>query len=141
MTQIANGIIKLSYNISSKHFISFHVDIYHSHYYHFYLCDYLIHAQLFLRLGFLFVSAHYHIPLPRLNALHRIDEAEDTGRLQTIQGPMGSALIFTLVTFCRNVTISKENEENSPLFLHYHRAQKGNSRVVVHQCVCVYVYQ
>lgn len=44
MTQIAKGIIKLSYNIFSKPFISFHMDIYLSHYYHFYLCDYLIHA-------------------------------------------------------------------------------------------------
>lgn len=64
----------------------------------------------------MFVFAHYHIPLPRLSALYLIDEAEDTGSLQTIQGLMDSSLIFILVTFFRNVIIYKEKEENVPLF-------------------------
>lgn len=72
------------------------------------LCDYFIKvpAEIFLlRWSFLSVSIPQGNPHPKLSASDLKEETVDTGWLQTIQGLVGSALIFVLVFFFSNFII------------------------------------
>lgn len=53
-------------------------------------------------------------PPPRPRAAPSVDEATDTGRLHTIQRPVGSALVSVPEFFFGNFTVDGENEERPP---------------------------
>lgn len=94
-----------------------------------------------LSLSFVFVFAHRGIPTIQIQCLVLIDEAEETGKLQTMWGPVGSAFISIFASFFQHFTIYGENQEKRLPFFHLAQAQKGGGCVAVppHGCLCICV--
>lgn len=91
-----------------------------------------------LNLSFVFVFAHCGIPTIQIQCLVLIDEAEETGKLQTMWGPVGSTFISIFASFFQYFTIYGENEEKCLPFFHLAQAQIGGGCVAVAPYGCVW---